>query len=84
MRHAIGRIAAIVILAGGVASCGEAPDAATRCANRVADMFDVRRENVMLVDPSDMPAGDPRVTGTVDTWRSPENTRAFLSPKVTH
>lgn len=40
-------------------------------------MFDVRRENVMRFDTSDMPAGDPSVAGTVDTWQSPENTRLF-------
>ncbi|MGE0667817.1 MAG: hypothetical protein AB7O49_14780 [Sphingomonadales bacterium] len=67
----------MVVLALAAASCGEAPDRATRCANRVADIFDVRRGNVMLVDPSEMAEDDNRVTGTVDTWQSPENTRAF-------
>ena len=75
--RAIVRTMAIVVLAAGAASCGEAPDRPTACANKVADMFGVRRDNVMLVDPADMPPDDPRVTGTVDTWQSPENTRAF-------
>lgn len=68
---------AAVILAGLTVSCGEAPDAATRCANHVADMFDVRRGNVYLLDPLTQDGGGSMIGGAVDTEQGSESTRAF-------
>jgi hypothetical protein len=75
--HAIVRTAAIAILAGGAASCGEAPDMPTACANRVADMFDVERERIVLFEVVRKDDGILGLGGAVDAKFWSDGTRVF-------
>lgn len=68
---------AIVLSLVALAGCGKKPDMPTACANRVADMFGVRRDNVGLADPHALPDGGWLIGGAVDTERGSEGARAF-------
>jgi hypothetical protein len=71
------RLAIVLAAVAGTAACGQGPDMPTACANRVADMFEVRRDNVYMMEAASEPNGGWVIGGAVDTEEGSESTRAF-------